>query len=394
MSSMGTKHAKKGINKDAHLVRQLFDTDKLKQIPTRNGYGEGVVEAGKKNDHILVLCADLTESTRSLGFKEAFPDRFVQIGVSEQSLCAIAAGMALAGKVPWIASYAAFSPGRNWEQIRTTVCLQKANVKIAGAHAGVSVGPDGATHQMIEDIAIMRVLPHMTVSVPCDAIETRKAVVHVSGMKGPSYVRFAREKSPVFTTEKTPYKFGRAETYRFGDDLTIIGAGPLLYEALLAAEMLSKEHGIEARVINMHTIKPLDVKTIAKAAKETGAIVTVEEAQAVGGLGGAVAEALGAMHPAVLERIGVQDRFGESGDPMQVLEGLGLTHPYIAMACKRALARKKGEKVAPQPDYQTAAEEHLKKMHKEIWDEAISRAPKKWGGKKPNSSLKSRTRRT
>lgn len=389
---MATKKPQKGINKEMNLVRRIFDTDKLKQVPTRNGYGEGVVEAGKKDENVMVLCADLTESTRSLAFKKEFPDRFVQMGVSEQSLAAIAAGLALAGKVPFIASYACFSPGRNWEQIRTTACLQDVNVKIAGAHAGVSVGPDGATHQMIEDIAIMRVLPNMTVSVPCDAIETSKAVQAIAKMKGTSYVRFARDKSPVFTTEKTPYKFGRSETYRFGSDLTIIGAGPLLYEALLAADILSKEHGIEVRVINMHTIKPLDIKAVVKAAKETGAVVTVEEAQAAGGLGGAIAEALGATVPVPLERVGVQDRFGESGTPAEVLEGLGLTHPYIVMACERVLVRKNGGRVAAIPEYKTAAEENLEKMHKAIWKEAIARAPKKWGGNKPDKSLKSRTK--
>jgi len=389
---MAKPSQKTGLNKDMHLVRNVLDAEKLKQVPTRNGYGEGVVEAGKKDKNVMVLCADLTESTRSLDFKKAFPDRFVQMGVSEQSLAAIGAGLALAGKVPFISSYACFSPGRNWEQIRTTICLQKARVKIAGAHAGVSVGPDGATHQMIEDIAIMRVLPNMTVSVPCDAIEAHKATAAIAKISGPSYIRFAREKSPVFTTEKTPYKFGRAETYRFGDDITIIGAGPLLYEALLAAEILSKKHGIEARVINMHTVKPLDVKAIVRAAKETGVIVTVEEAQAASGLGGAVAEALTATIPVPLERVGVQDRYGESGFPNEVLEGLGLTHPYIVMAADRALARKHGGKIASVPEYRTAAEKRLEEMHKEIWDEAINRAPKKWGGKKPDSSLKSRTK--
>lgn len=379
-----------GINKEARLVRHLFDVKKLKQLPTRNGYGEGIIEAGKRDKNVLVLSADLTESTRCLGFKKAFPDRFIQMGVSEQALAAIAGGLALAGKIPFIASYACFSPGRNWEQIRTTACLQNMPVKIAGAHAGVSVGPDGATHQMIEDIALMRVLPNMTVSVPCDALETRKATVAVAKMSGPSYVRFARDASPLFTTEQTPYKFGRAEVFRHGNDLTIIGAGPLLYEALLAAEILSKKHGIEARVVNMHTIKPLDIKTLVSAAKETGAIVTVEEAQAVGGLGGAVAEALGATIPVPLERVGVQDRFGESGTPNEVLEGLGLTHPYIVMACKRVLARKHGKAVPTTPDYRLAAEQRLEEMQKDVWLEAMSRAPKKWGGKKPDSSLKSR----
>lgn len=367
-----------GINRKAYLVRELFDEKKLKQLPTRNGYGEGLVEVGKIDKNIVVLCADLTESTRSLAFKEMFPDRFVQLGVSEQSMASIAAGMAMAGKAPFISSYACFSPGRNWEQIRTTVALNNVNVKIAGAHAGVSVGPDGATHQMIEDIAIMRVMPNVRVLVPCDAIETRKATIAIAKLEGPCYLRFAREKSPVFTTEKTPFKVGHAETYRFGSDLTIIGAGPLVYEALIAAEMLSKDQGVECRVVNLHTIKPLDVKAIVTAAKETGAIVTVEEAQAAGGLAGVVAETLALTTPVPMERVGIQDRFGESGDPRQVQEGLGLTAPFIAMAADRVLQRKLGKKVPAVPAHITAAQEKLATMQKEIMGKALARAPKKW----------------
>lgn len=390
---MAVKKTKPGINREAYLVKHLFDEKRLKHIPTRNGYGEGLVEAGEKNKQVVVLCADLTESTRSLAFKQAFPDRFVQLGVSEQAMASIAAGMALAGKVPFISSYAAFSPGRNWEQIKTTIALQNTNVKIAGAHAGVSVGPDGATHQMVEDIAIMRVMPNMNVFVPCDAIETRKATLACAKNKQPCYVRFAREKSPVFTTEKTPFKVGRAEVYRHGNDVTIIGAGPLLYEALVAAEQLSQDHGIECRVINLHTVKPLDVKTIVRAAKETGAIVTVEEAQAAGGVAGAVAETLALTTPVPMERIGVQDRFGESGAPREVQEGLGLTAPFIALAVDRVLQRKIGNKVPATPAHIVAAQERLNVMHKEIMDEALKRTPKKWGGKKPNSSLKSRRKK-
>jgi transketolase len=387
---MATKHPKHGINREAHLVRYLFDESKLKQIPTRHGYGEGVVEAGKKDKNIVVLCCDLTESTRSHQFKEAFPERFIQMGVAEQSLASIGAGLALTGKIPFISSYAAFSPGRNWEQIRTNIALQRANVKIAGAHAGLSVGPDGATHQMLEDIALMRVLPHMTVVAPCDYLETKKTTLAGAKMKGPFYFRFARAASPVFTTEQTPFKVGRAETYRYGDDLAIIAAGPLLYEALLAAETLSQEHGIEARVINCHTIKPLDEHVIVKAAKETGAIVTVEEAQVTGGLAGAVCETLALTSPVPVERIGTQDRFGESGEPREVQEGMGVTAPFIALAADRVLQRKMGKRVSKSPAHITAAEERLKNMQKEIMTEAISRAPKKWGGKKPDSSLKSR----
>ena len=384
------KKPKPGINKEMRLTRNLFDSKKLKQVPTRNGYGEGVVEAGEKNKNVVVLCCDLTESTRSHLFKNAFPERFIQMGIAEQSLASIGAGLALAGKVPFISSYAAFSPGRNWEQIKTNVAMQNANVKIAGAHAGLSVGPDGATHQMLEDIAIMRAVPNMTVVVPCDYLETKKATLIGAKTKGPFYFRFARAASPAFTTKNTPFKVGRAEVYRHGDDLTIVAAGPLLYEALLAAEALSAEHSIEARVINCHTIKPFDEKTIVKAAKETGAIVTVEEAQVTGGLAGVVCETLALTTPVPVERIGVQDRFGESGDPRQVQDGLGVTAPFIALACDRALQRKLGKRVPKVPAHITAAEERLKLMQEQIIQEALSRTPKKWGGKKSNKSLKSR----
>ena len=371
------------------MVRDLFARAKVKQLPTRDGYGEGLVLAGKHDEKIVVICADLTESTRSLGFKNAFPDRFVQMGVSEQSMASIAAGMAMAGKVPFISSYAAFSPGRNWEQIRTCIALNQTNVKIAGAHAGVSVGPDGATHQMIEDIAIMRVMPNMRVMVPCDSIESKKATVAAAFTEGPCYLRFAREKTPVFTTDKTPFKLGRAETFRHGTDATIIAAGPVLYEALCAAEALSK-HGIEVRVINMHTVKPLDVKAVVIAAKETGCLVTIEEAQAAGGLGGAVSEALSAFSPVPLERMGMQDRFGESGEPTDLMEAFGLTSRYVEMAVKRAMCRKNGERVPEIPEYKTAAEEQLARLQKQIMEEALARTPKRWGGKKPDNSLKSR----
>lgn len=384
------KKMTRGLNKAMYLERRLFDVAKLTQLPTRDGYGDGLVEAGRKNQNIVVLCADLTESTRSLAFKNTFPNRFVQLGVSEQSMASIAAGMAMAGKTPFLSSYAAFSPGRNWEQIRTTVALNNLNVKIAGAHAGVSVGPDGATHQMIEDIAIMRVMPNMRVLVPCDSVETKKATMALATLEGPGYVRFAREKSPVFTTPKTPFKVGRMETFRFGGDVTIIGAGPVLYEALLAAEALSKK-GVEAMVINCHTIKPLDVKALMAAAKLTGAIVTVEEAQATGGLGGAVSEALALTIPIPVERVGMPDRFGESGEPSQLLEGFGLTAPYITLAVERVLKRKRGEKVAAIPEHITAAQKHLAEMKSQIMNEALGRTPKKWGGTKPDHSLKSRS---
>ncbi len=328
------------VNPIAKLSPNVFDTAKLEQKPTRDGYGQGVVLAGKENENIVVLCADLTESTRNLEFKKQFPDRFVQCGVHEQLLAAAGAGFALAGKIPWISSYAMFCPGRAWEQVRTNICLNETNVKIAGAHAGVSVGPDGATHQAIEDIAIMRVIPKMTVIAPCDMIETRKAVLEASRMKGPVYVRFAREKSPVFTTEETPFAIGKATVFHDGTDIAIVACGPLVHEALLAAHELEKRK-ISARVINMHTVKPLDEDILERAAQECGAVVTVEEHQAAGGLGGAVCEFLAEHCPIPVERIGVRDEFGQSGEPRQLLEHFGLTAPHIVGACLRVLPRKR-----------------------------------------------------
>jgi len=326
------------IPKSAKLSTKLFDAD-IPQAPTRDGFGEGLVLAGKADPNVMVLCADLTESTRTESFKLAYPERFVQMGVSEQSLAAIAAGMALTGKVPFIASYACFSPGRNWEQIRTTACLQNVNVKIAGAHSGVSVGPDGATHQMVEDIAIMRVLPNMTVLVPCDATETRKAIVAAAKHEGPVYIRFAREKTPVFTTDKTPFAIGKAEIYKTGTDVAILACGPLLYEALLAAKELESK-GIEARVINMVSIKPMDEAVVIAAARECGAVVTVEEAQAAGGLGGAVCELLAKTCPVPVERVGMEDAFGQSGEPRELLEHYKLTAPWIVKAVRQVMKLK------------------------------------------------------
>jgi transketolase len=307
--------------------------------PTRDGYGEGLVLAGQKNPEVVVLCCDLTESTRSEAFKQTFPDRFIEMGICEQAMAAVAAGMALEGKIPFMSSYAAFSPGRNWEQIRTTIGMQRANVKIAGAHAGVSVGPDGGTHQALEDIATMRVMPNMTVVVPCDVHEARRATLAAMELDGPVYLRFARAASPVFTTEKTPFTIGHAEVFRKGKDVAIIAAGPILYEALLAAEALSKKD-VEACVINCHTIKPLDEKTLLVAARACGAVVTCEEAQIAGGLGGAVAELLAENLPTPMVRIGIHDRYGESGSPEDLFAHFGLTAPAIVRAVQKVIKRK------------------------------------------------------
>ena len=325
------------INPEAKLIADL---SKPEMVPTRDGYGKGLVTAGEKDERVVVLCADLTESTRSEAFKNKFPERFIQIGVAEQNLATVASGLANYGKIPFISSYAVFSPGRNNEQIRTTIALNNVPVKIAGAHAGISVGPDGATHQALEDITLMRVLPNMIVVVPCDAIEAEKATVAAASNDKPTYLRFGREKSPVFTTTETPFEIGKAVTLRDGTDVTIIGCGILLYNALIAAEELSKD-GIECAVINSHTVKPLDVDTIIASAKKTGAIVSIEEHQVNGGLGSAIAELLSKNFPIPQEFIGLQDRFGESGTAEELIEACGLGVSHIKKAVKKVIARQK-----------------------------------------------------
>lgn len=325
------------INRDMALAD--FTNPEVKQEPIRAGFGRGLTMAGERNGDIVALCADLTESTKMDGFAKAFPDRFIEIGIAEQNLVTVAAGLALAGKTPFVSSYAAFSPGRNWEQIRTTVCLNQTNVKIVGSHAGVSVGPDGATHQMLEDITLMRVLPHMRVVVPADAVEAQKATLALAASEGPAYLRLAREKSPVITTDATPFSLVRAHILRHGSDLTMVACGTMVFQCLMAAELLHQA-GIEAEVINAAMVKPLDVTTILASARRTGAILTAEEGQIAGGLGGAVAEMLAENQPLPLTRIGMVDRFGESGDPNQLLEHFQLTAPHIAHRAKELLKRK------------------------------------------------------
>lgn len=327
------------INPKSFLVKNLIDQKKLKAIPTRNGYGEGLIEAGKKDPNIVVLCADLTDSTRSGMFKKVFPDRFIETGIAEQNMMGIAAGLALSGKIPFVSTYSVFCPGVNWSQLRVCVCQNDANVKLTGAHAGVSVGPDGMSHQGLEDIAITRCLPGLVVLAPCDAIETKKATLAAAKYKGPVYLRFAREKTPVFTTENTPFAIGKAEIFRIGRDVTIIACGPLVYSALIAAEKLAKKR-IDVGVINNHTIKPIDEKTIIRAAKETGAVVTVEEHQVMGGMGSAVAEVLAKNCPVPIEMVGIQDRWGESGEPDELIEHFGLGASSIMKAVEKVVSRK------------------------------------------------------
>lgn len=335
------------VNSDVKLVQNLLDVKSIEQKPTRNGYGDGLLELGKKNPNVVVLCADLIESTRSEAFAKTYPERFLEMGVAEQNMASVAAGLAAVGKIPFISSYAMFSPGRNWEQIRTTICYNERHVIVAGAHTGVSVGLDGATHQAIEDIALVRVIPNMTVIVPVDALEAKKATIVSADLKGPIYLRFAREKTPVFTTNGTPFEVGKAEIFwhpstglGLKPDVAIIGCGPLVHNAILAASELEKE-GIGAIVVNNHTIKPMDERTIIKVAKEAGAVVTVEEHQVQGGMGSAVAEVLAKNHPVPMEFIGVQNRFGESGAPAELIEHFGMGVSHIKLAVQRVLERKK-----------------------------------------------------
>lgn len=325
----------------AKLIGTLFQEKTLEQKATRDGYGTGLVIAGGKNRNVVALCADLIESTRTQAFAEEFPERFFECGVAEQNMACVAAGLAISGKIPFIASYAAFSPGRNWEQIRTTIAYNDANVKIAGHHAGVSVGPDGATHQMTEDIALMRAMPNMRVIVPCDAIEAEKAVIAVAHIMGPVYIRFAREKSSVFTTAATPFVPDKAQVMWESHEpqVALIACGPIIYNALRAARLLERE-GIGSIVINCPTVKPLDEKKIVEAAKQCGAIVTAEEHQVAGGLGGAVAELCARVCPIPIEFIGMHNEFGSSGSPDKLFVKYGMDVQSIVAAAKKAVARK------------------------------------------------------
>lgn len=312
----------------------------IEQVPTRNGYGEGLLYLGEMDDRVVVLTADLAESTRVEGFAKKFPERFIECGVAEQNMMGVAAGLALYGKVPFVASYAVFSPGRSWDQLRVSGAYSEANVKVAGAHTGISVGPDGATHQALEDVAITRVLPNMTVVVPCDSVECKKATIALGQMKGPAYFRFGREKTPVMTTVDTTFKIGKAEIFRDGKDVAIIASGPVLYNGLMAALELEKE-GISVMVVNNHTIKPIDTETITMAAKKCGAVVTLEEHQVMGGCGSAVCEVLAKNCPVPVEMVGMQDTFGESGKPDELIEKYGMGAGSVVEAVKKVIQRKK-----------------------------------------------------
>jgi transketolase len=331
------------INSSQKLNPKIFEKD-VEQIPIRKGFGEGLLDAGEKDERIVGLCADLTESTQMLAFAKKFPNRFVEIGVAEQNLATVASGMAAMDKIPFISSYSVFSPGRNWEQIRTTICYNYQPVKIAGSHAGVSVGPDGGSHQALEDIAIMRALPRMVVISPCDFIEAKKATIAVAKTGEPTYIRLAREKTPVITTDETPFEIGKAQVFfqpiAGKPDIGIIATGALLFKALQIAKDLEKER-IGVTVLNLSTIKPLDEKAIIHLAKEAGAIVTIEEHQIAGGMGSAVAECLAKNNPVPMEFIGVKDQFGQSGTPEELIEHYGMGVSHIKEAVKKALSRKR-----------------------------------------------------
>ena len=314
------------------LNPKLYAED-VEQEPTRAGFGRGLKAAGDANEAIVALCTDLTESTQMHLFKEAYPTRFIEVGVAEQNLVTVASGLARAGKIPFTSSYAAFSPGRNWEQIRTTAALNNQPVKIVGSHAGVSVGPDGATHQMLEDIALMRVLPNMIVVAPGDSVEAEKATKLIAENGKPTYIRLAREKTPIFSTQDSPFEIGKAYVLREGTDVSFLGTGTMTYQMLVAAELLGKE-GVSVQVVHVPTIKPLDEKTILHNVKITGRVVTAEEAQIAGGFGGAISELLTEQLPMPLKRIGMKDRFGESGTPSELLEYFELTGEKIADAVR------------------------------------------------------------
>jgi len=344
------------LNQNLKLNNDLFDKEKVPMKATRDGYGEGLILAGKEDKNVVALCADLTDSTRVAMFQKEFPERFIEVGIGEQNMASIAAGLAVCGKVPFISTYAVFCPGRNWDQVRVNICYNNANVKLSGAHSGVSVGPDGATHQALEDIAITRCLPNVIVLAPCDAIETRKATYASAKIYGPVYLRFAREKTAVITTEETLFEIGKAEILWDSSlggatsdsevapptsmpQAAIIACGPLTYKSLIAAKELEEE-GIHTMVINNHTIKPMDEKTVIEAAKKCGAVVSVEDHQIMGGMGSAVAEVLSKNYPVPQEFIGMPNSFGESGEPEELLEKYGMSVHAIKDAVKKVIKRK------------------------------------------------------
>jgi len=328
------------LNKDLHLNNAMFDQD-VEQVPIRKGFGIGLVIAGEADTNVVALCADLTESTQMHLFKEKFPNRFIEIGVAEQNLASVGSGMAAMGKVPFISSYAMFSPGRNWEQIRTTICYNDRPVKIAGSHAGISVGPDGGTHQAVEDIAITRVIPNMVVISPVDSIQATTATLACAKTKEPTYLRLAREKTPIMTTIETPFEIGKSYIYWTPTNgeksqIGIIATGALVHKAMSAAVELEKEN-IFVTVMALPTIKPLDSDGVISLAKNVSAIVTVEEHQVAGGMGSAVAECLVQNNPLPMRFVGVQNKFGQSGTPEELIEHYGMGVKDVIKAVKELM---------------------------------------------------------
>lgn len=322
---------------DFHLLDYLNNPE---QAPNRKGFGIGLLEAGRINPNVVAACADLTESTQMHLFRDEFPDRFIEIGVAEQNLVTVASGLSAVGKIPFVSSYAAFSPGRNWEQIRTTICLNDRPVKVIGSHAGVSVGPDGATHQMLEDIALMRVLPNMVVIAPADMNQAKKATLAMAADPRPNYMRLAREAVTSISSEDTPFEIGKAYKYLDGNDVSIIATGTMTVQALIAAEELKKD-GISAEVLHVPTIKPLDEYEILTSIAKTKAVVTVEEGQIIGGLGGAISELCGENLPVPIKRIGIKDHFGESGEPNELFHHFGIDSKHIRLAVHHVITKKK-----------------------------------------------------
>lgn len=310
------------------------------RIPTRDGFGYGILELGEHNKDVVVLCADLTDSTRAGWFKKRFPERFIGFGVAEQDMFGTAAGLSLMGKIPYACTFGVFASGRAWDQIRVSIAYMNLNVKIVGTHGGVSVGADGATHQALEEITLMRVLPNMTVVVPADAIEAKKATIQSAQINGPIYIRLGRNPAPLVTGEEDEFRIGKANILINGEDVTIIACGLMVYQAILACEELEKD-GVKAELINLHTPKPLDAQTILSSVKKTGAVVTVEEHLLYGGMGSAVAESLSANYPVPIKMVGINDVFGTSGQPDELLEAFGLTGQQIKEAAKAVLEMKR-----------------------------------------------------
>ena len=314
--------------------------EKLKTASTRDGFGEALVELGRENKDIVALSADLTDSTRAAWFKKQFPERFFGLGVAEQDMFGTAAGFALMGKIPFACTFGVFASGRAWDQIRVSIAYMNLNVKIAGTHGGISVGPDGATHQAIEEIALMRIIPNMTVVVPCDALEAKRATIEAAHIKGPVYLRLGRSGVPMVTKQEDFFKIGKANILRDGRDLAIFACGQMVSEALSASDMLAKED-IGARVINLHTPKPIDKDAVIKAAFETGAIVTAEEHTVMGGMGSAIAEVVSQSCPVPIKMVGVQNCFGVSGEPDELFKHFGLTANDIVKAAHEVLRMKR-----------------------------------------------------